>query len=58
MQRLSIRHPQSGRMVPEYEDQQLRELIVFPYRMVYRVRQDRLDIIAVFHGAQRLPESL
>jgi len=53
-----IHHPQSGRMVPEYEDRQLRELIVFPYRLVYRIRPDRLDIIAVFHGAQRLPESL
>ncbi len=53
-----IQHPQSGRIVPEYEDQQLRELIVFPYRLVYRTGRDRLDIIAIFHGAQKLPESL
>jgi len=53
-----IRHPHSGRIVPEYEDQQLRELIVFPYRLVYRTKSDRLDVIAVFHGAQQLPDSL
>ena len=53
-----IRHPHSGRIVPEYEDQQLRELIVSPYRLVYRVKSDRLDVIAVFHGAQQMPDSL
>lgn len=53
-----IVHPHSGRIVPEYEDRQLRELIVFPYRLVYRTKPDRIDIIAVFHGAQQLPESL
>ena len=30
--------------MPEYEDKDLRELIVFPYRLVYRVRSDRLDV--------------
>jgi len=52
------RHPRSGRPVPEYEDKDLRELIVFPYRLVYRVRSDRLDVIAVFHGAQQLSKTL
>lgn len=53
-----VHHPRSGRPVPEYEDKDLRELIVFPYRLVYRVRSDRLDVIAVFHGAQQLPKTL
>ncbi len=49
-------HPHSGRVVPEYHDATLRELIVFPYRLIYRLRADRLDVIAVFHGARLLPE--
>jgi plasmid stabilization system protein ParE len=53
-----IHHPHSGRLVPEYENMSLRELIVFPYRLVYRIKPDRLDVIAVFHGAQQPPESL
>jgi plasmid stabilization system protein ParE len=53
-----IAHPYSGRIVPEYGGLQLRELIVFPYRLIYRVNSDRIDVIAVFHGAQLLPESL
>ncbi len=53
-----IAHPYLGRIVPKYDDPQLRELIVFPYRLVYRLKSDRIDVIAVFHGAQQLPDSL
>ena len=55
---LLIAHPYSGRIVPKYDAPQRRELIVFPYRLVYRLKSDRIDVIAVFHGAQQLPDSL
>jgi toxin ParE1/3/4 len=51
-------HPRSGRPVPEFDDRNLRELIVYPYRLIYRAMTDHIDVIAVFHGAQRLPDSL
>ncbi len=37
-----------------------RELVVpgTPYLVPYRVRGDRLEIVAVFHGRQRWPEKL
>ena len=37
-----------------------RELVVpgTPYLLPYRVRGDRLEIIAVFHGRQRWPDKL
>ena len=47
--------PQSGRMVPEYQDIDVREVVEPPYRIVYRVTADRLDVLAVFHGARLLP---
>ena len=53
-----INHPRSGRIVPKYNDENLRELIVHPYRLIYRIKPDRIDIVAVFHGAQQLPDSL
>ncbi len=53
-----IDHPHSGRIVPTYDDRNLRELIVFPYRLIYRVMTDRIYVVAVFHGAQQLPDSL
>jgi toxin ParE1/3/4 len=53
-----IDHPHLGRIVPQYDDINLRELIVYPYRLMYRLKSDRIDIIAVFHGAQQLPDTL
>ena len=37
-----------------------RELVVpgTPYLIPYRVRNDRFEIIAIFHGRQRWPEKL
>ena len=37
-----------------------RELVVpgTPYVVPYRVRNERLEIIAIFHGRQRWPERL
>ena len=48
--------PQSGRMVPEYQDIEIREVVEPPYRIVYRVTADRVDVLAVFHGARLLPD--
>jgi len=41
--------------VPEYEAEDIRELIEKPYRIIYRVKQDQIDVLAVIHGAQLLP---
>lgn len=46
--------PESGRVVPEYGDESLRELIVAPFRVVYRVSATRVRILMVVHGARRL----
>jgi toxin ParE1/3/4 len=37
-----------------------RELVIpnTPYAIPYRVRRERLELIAVFHGGQRWPEKL
>ena len=50
--------PLSGRMVPEYETQDIREVIERPYRIIYRVTMDRIDVLAVVHGTQMLPSEL
>jgi addiction module RelE/StbE family toxin len=46
--------PLSGRMVPEFEAQQIREVIERPYRIIYHIKPDQIDIIAVLHGSQKL----
>jgi addiction module RelE/StbE family toxin len=50
--------PLSGRKVPEYEAEDIRELIEKPYRIIYRVKQDQIDVLAVVHGAQLLPAEI
>lgn len=50
--------PLSGRKVPEYEAEEKCELIEKPYRIIYRVKQDQIDVLAVIHGAQLLPEEI
>jgi plasmid stabilization system protein ParE len=42
--------PESGRMIPEADDQALREIIVQGYRVMYRLETDRVLILAVMHG--------
>ena len=47
-------HPRSGKMVPEFENDKLRELIRFNYRIVYYIVDNfRIDIITV-HRCERL----
>ena len=47
--------PFLGAEVPENSDESIRELLERPYRIVYRILQDRMDVAAVIHGARRLP---
>ncbi len=49
--------PLSGRMVPEYEMTQIREVVEGPYRIIYYIKPNQLDVLAVIHGARNLPRS-
>lgn len=46
--------PLSGRTVPEYSANDIREIIEKPYRIIYRVNSNQIDILAVIHGARLL----
>ena len=48
------RFPESGRVVPEVQDPDLREVIHGPYRIVYRFVQSEVHIITVHHSARML----
>ncbi len=47
-------YPESGRRVSEATNMDVRELIESPYRIIYRVRPETIDIIAIVHGRQDL----
>ena len=50
--------PLSGRKVPEYQSEDIRELIEKPYRIIYRIKADQVDVLAVIHGARLLTEQI
>jgi len=39
-----------GRMVPELGDSSIREIFAYSYRLVYRIEDDRISILALIHG--------
>ncbi|MBX9895865.1 MAG: type II toxin-antitoxin system RelE/ParE family toxin [Nitrosomonas sp.] len=47
---------ENGRIIPETEDQKLREIIVQGYRVMYRLEVDRILILAIMHGSLGLAE--
>ena len=44
--------PRMGRIVPEFNREDIREVIVFRYRIIYRVRQDSVQLLDIVHGAR------
>jgi addiction module RelE/StbE family toxin len=49
-------HPFAGRMVPEYSNKNIRELIRGNYRIIYKVSdKEHIRIVTVCHSARLLP---
>jgi addiction module RelE/StbE family toxin len=50
--------PESGRIVPEFNDPTIREVIRRPCRIVYRVKKNTLviEIARVWHAARGTPD--
>ena len=44
--------PESGRIIPEFPELPYREVIISPYRFFYKIKDDAVWIVAVWHGAQ------
>lgn len=50
--------PNSGRKVPEYNLSEVREVLERPYRIIYRIMTNRIDVLTVMHYRQLLPKSM
>lgn len=57
LQKPSPPNPLAGRVVPELGDAQVRERFLYSYRVIYEVRDERIEVLAVLHG-RRLLESM
>ena len=47
-------HPRIGRTVPEFQDDNLRELLYGSYRIIYEIRGDTCFIETVIHSSRDL----
>jgi len=49
------RFPFSGRRVPEYDVDPIREVIESSFRIIYHIKSDQIDVLSVIHGAMDVP---
>ena len=49
-----VTHPRVGRMVPEMEQENLRELIEGNYRIIYEIINDNIFILTLHHSSRIL----
>ena len=49
-----IDFPKMGRIVPELNNPNIRELIFRSYRLVYRILEDKIQVVRIIHGARIL----
>lgn len=50
--------PNAGRAVPEYRSPKIREIVVRPYRIVYRINETdaHVEIARIWHAARGEPD--
>jgi len=47
-------NPKIGRVVPEFMDNNIRELLIKGYRIVYGLHEGRINILTVFEGHRQI----
>lgn len=45
-----IQFPKLGRVVPEKNNETIREIFVFQYRIIYEIRSSEIHVLTVVHG--------
>ena len=53
-----VEQPLAGRIVPEIENENIRERFLYSYRLIYEVREDEVFVLAVIHGKRLLESGL
>ncbi len=44
------KYSELGRVVPELETQEIREIFVYSYRIIYEIKKRNIEILTVIHG--------
>lgn len=50
--------PESGRIVPEFGEPSIREIVRRPFRVVYRLHEERqtVEVVRIWHAARGIPQ--
>jgi toxin ParE1/3/4 len=49
--------PERGRIVPEINEKNIREIFIYSYRIIYQHSQDAITVLAVIHGNRNVTAS-
>ena len=52
-----ITYPKMGRIVPELELDYIREIFIYSYRLIYEIKDEKIEILAMVHGKQDFPKA-
>ena len=50
-------YPDLGRIVPEWGDSAIREIILRPYRLIYRRNPEMVEILTIFQSSRHLSDT-
>jgi addiction module RelE/StbE family toxin len=50
--------PEVGRIVPEINDPNIRELIIYSYRLIYEVFPSKVEVLAIIHCRRNFSQEL
>jgi toxin ParE1/3/4 len=50
----ALTYPDIGSRVPEFDAEEIRQLIEWPYRIIYRRHPDAIEVLAIVHGRRDL----
>jgi len=45
----------SGRMVPEFRNKSIRELVEGNYRIIFRIQRNQIEVVRIWHAARGRP---
>ena len=49
--------PERGRIVPEINEKEIREIFIYSYRLIYQLAKDAITILAVIHSSRNIAAS-
>ncbi len=45
-----LKYPQIGRVVPELNQDSVREIFVFQFRLIYEIQHEDIHVLTIIHG--------